>query len=133
MIPIAPLIPIIGDVLNKFLPDEQKAAEAQQAIEAALIANAAQINLAQLEVNKVEAGSRNVFVAGWRPFIGWTCGLAFFWQFVGMPVTVFALGVLDKPVPELPVFDFGPLMTVLLGMLGLGGLRTYEKLKGVAK
>ena len=127
------LLPVVGDVLDRFFPDKEKAAEAQRAIEAALIQNAAQINLAQIEVNKAEAASRNVFVAGWRPFIGWACGMAFFWQFVGMPLTVFVLGILDKPVPELPVFDFGPLMTVMMGMLGLGGLRTYEKLKGVAK
>lgn len=89
--------------------------------------------MAQVEVNKVEAASNSLFVAGWRPAIGWICGLAFAWHFVLEPMTGFALAyAVDNP-PELPKFDMSALMTVMMGMLGLGGLRTYEKKKGIDK
>ena len=130
---IPQIAPILGNVLNRFFPDKEKAAEAQRAIETALLENAAQINLAQIEVNKEEAQHRTVFVAGWRPFIGWVCGVALAWHFVGVPVTLFFIAWSGAEVPELPVFDMNSLMTVLTGMLGLGGLRTFEKMKGLTK
>ena len=86
----------------------------------------------QLEVNRVEAGHRSMFVAGWRPFIGWTCGAAFCWHFVLLPIAALALTAAGVPV-ELPAFDISTLSTVLMGLLGLGGLRTYEKLKGLTR
>ena len=130
---IPQIAPILGNVLDRFFPDKEKAAEAQLAIETALLENAAQINLAQVEVNKEEAQHRTVFVAGWRPFIGWVCGVALAWHFVGVPVTLFFIAWSGAEVPELPVFDMNSLMTVLTGMLGLGGLRTFEKMKGLTK
>jgi len=130
---IPQIAPILGNVLDRFFPDKEKAAEAQRAIETALLENAAQINLAQIEVNKEEAQHRTVFVAGWRPFIGWVCGVALAWHFVGVPVTLFFIAWSGAEVPELPVFDMNSLMTVLTGMLGLGGLRTFEKMKGLTK
>lgn len=87
--------------------------------------------MAQVEVNKIEAASKSLFVAGWRPAIGWICGLAFAWHFVLAPIAEFALTYTVEKPPELPTFDMSALMTVLMGMLGLGGLRTYEKKKGV--
>ena len=128
---IPQIAPILGNVLDRFFPDKEKAAEAQRAIETALLENAAQINLAQVEVNKEEAQHRTVFVAGWRPFIGWVCGIALAWHFVGVPVTIFFIAWAGAEVPELPAFDMNSLMTVLMGMLGLGGLRTFEKMKGL--
>ena len=130
---IPQIAPILGNVLDRFFPDKEKAAEAQRAIETALLENAAQINLAQVEVNKEEAQHRTVFVAGWRPFIGWVCGVALAWHFVGVPVTLFFIAWSGAEVPKLPVFDMNSLMTVLTGMLGLGGLRTFEKMKGLTK
>jgi len=130
---IPQIAPILGNVLDRFFPDKEKAAQAQRAIETALLENAAQINLAQVEVNKEEAQHRTVFVAGWRPFIGWVCGVALAWHFVGVPVTLFFIAWSGAEVPELPVFDMNSLMTVLTGMLGLGGLRTFEKMKGLTK
>ena len=130
---IPQIAPILGNVLDRFFPDKEKAAEAQRAIETALLENAAQINLAQVEVNKEEAQHRTIFVAGWRPFIGWVCGIALAWHFVGVPVTLFFIAWSGAEVPELPVFDMNSLMTVLTGMLGLGGLRTFEKMKGLTK
>ena len=130
---IPQIAPILGYVLDLFFPDKEKAAEAQRAIESALLENAAQINLAQIEVNKAEAQHRTIFVAGWRPFIGWVCGIALAWHFVGVPVTIFFIAWAGAEVPELPAFDMNSLMTVLMGMLGLGGLRTFEKMKGLTQ
>ena len=130
---IPQLAPILGGVLDRFFPNKEKAAEAQRAIEAALIENSAQINLAQLDVNKEEAKSRSIFVAGWRPFIGWTCGIALFWHYVGLQIVTFFIAWFGYEVPALPTFDMSSLMTILIGMLGLGGLRTYEKMKGLTK
>jgi len=130
---IPQLAPIIGGVLDRFFPNKEKAAEAQRAIETALIDNSAQINLAQLEINKEEAKSHNIFVAGWRPFIGWTCGIALFWHYVGLQITTFFIAWFGYQVPVLPTFDMNSLMTILMGMLGMGGLRTFEKMKGLTK
>ena len=83
----------------------------------------------QQEVNKVEAASTSLFVAGWRPFIGWVCGAAFAFKFIGGPLAVVLMSMAGHPI-TLPEFDFTEMSTVLLGMLGLGGLRTIEKVKG---
>lgn len=85
---------------------------------------------AQIEVNKQEAASLSVFVAGWRPFIGWVCGSAFAWVFVLQPLGVFILTATGHKI-ELPTLDLGQMMPILLGMLGLGTMRTYEKVKQV--
>lgn len=85
---------------------------------------------AQIDVNKQEATSTSVFVAGWRPFIGWVCGSAFAWVFVLQPLGVFLLAVAGHKM-DLPTLDLGQMMPILLGMLGLGTLRTYEKVQGV--
>ena len=87
----------------------------------------------QAQINEQEAKHRTIFVAGWRPFIGWTCGIALCWHFVLAPITIFLCAYIGVTIPELPTFDMGSLMTVLMGMLGLGGLRTYEKQKGLTK
>ena len=89
--------------------------------------------MAQIEVNKAEAASNSIFKGGWRPFIGWVCGIAFAYHFVLQPLLIFVMTYLGHPVPELPNFDMTSLMTVLGGLLGLGGLRTFEKYKGVSK
>ena len=115
-------------VLDKFIPDPAAKAEA----EAALRDSLQKWDAAQTEINKVEAANSNVFVSGWRPFIGWTCGAAFAYHFVLQPILVFVLAAFGVAV-TLPVFSMESLMTVLMGLLGLGGLRTYEKLNGVAK
>lgn len=98
-----------------------------------------QERLAQLAVNAREAGHRSVFVAGWRPFIGWVCGVALAYHFILQPLLVNSVIVLGRmyelPVTatDFPPMELGSLQTVLLGMLGLGGLRTFEKFKGIAK
>mgnify|MGYP003678534054 FL=1 len=130
---IPQIAPILSGVLDRFFPNKEKAAEAQRAIEVALIENSSQINLAQIEVNKEDARSKNWFQNSWRPFIGWTCGIALCWHFIGLPVATFFISWFGFDVPELPFFDMDSLLTVLMGLLGLGGLRTYEKMKGLTK
>lgn len=115
-------------VLDKFVQDPA----AKQQAEAELRNSLQQWDQAQTEVNKVEAASSSLFVAGWRPFIGWTCGAAFAYHYVLQPFLLFVFALLGKAV-VLPVFSMESLLTVLLGLLGLGGMRTYEKFKGVSK
>ena len=79
----------------------------------------------QTKINEIEAGHRTVFVAGWRPFIGWVCGVALAYNFIIRDLFIWALDPQEVP----PALQMEHLMTVLLGMLGLGGLRTYEKVK----
>ena len=83
----------------------------------------------QTKINEIEAQHRTVFVAGWRPFIGWVCGVALAYNFVIRDLFIWAI----KPEVVPPALQMEHLMTVLLGMLGLGGLRTYEKIKDKVK
>ena len=86
----------------------------------------AQQNLGQIEINKIEAGSNNLFVSGWRPFIGWSCGFALVFSFVIAPIIAWTVNLFGIAV-ELPTLDTAQLTQLILGMLGLAGLRTYEK------
>lgn len=124
--------PVTG-LLDKVVED--KDAKNALAHEIATLAEkqAHQAALAQVEVNKAEAQHKSIFVAGWRPFIGWSCGFAMAYHFIVAPLILFGVGIYGAEIPELPAFDMDSLMTVLLGMLGLGGLRTYEKQKGLTK
>ena len=127
------LLPVITDVIGRFLPEDKEArAKAERDIEQQLSVHLAKIDLAQLDINKQEAAHRSIFVAGWRPFIGWTCGLALAYTYVIQPVLVFGLGQAGYLI-TLPTMELGEMMPVLMGMLGLGGLRTFEKFKGVTK
>jgi hypothetical protein len=119
---ILPIIGIIGGIVDKLIPDPSEKMKLH--LELARLADAenaraSQEALAQSEVNKIEAGHRSVFVAGWRPAIGWGCGLALVYN------------TLLAPLFELGVADLGFLQTVLLAMLGISVSRTVEKVKGV--
>ena len=129
---IPSLLPIVGEVLDRFFPNKEEIERAAREIEAKLTEHLAKIDLAQLEVNKEEARSRNIFVAGWRPFVGWTCGMALAYTYVIQPILIFGLAHFGYWV-DLPPLDMSTMMPVLLGMLGLGGLRSFEKYKGVSK
>jgi hypothetical protein len=121
------------EVAGRFLPeDKEKRAAAEREIEAQLTTHLAKIDLAQLDINKTEAAHRSIFVAGWRPFIGWSCGVALAWNYIAQPILVFTLAQTGNLV-ELPALDMSQMMPVLMGMLGLGGLRTFEKYKSVSK
>jgi len=127
------LIGPVSSILDKFIEDKDQKAKLAHEIATMAERHAQEQALAQIEVNKTEASSRNPFVAGWRPFIGWTCGIALAWHFVLAPFLMFIAAWVGFDVPKLPVFDMDNLMTVLLGMLGLGGLRSFEKVKGISK
>lgn len=133
------LIEPISRLLDKIIPDPEARAKAQ--IE--LVKAEREFDLRELElavradesqnvINQNEANHRSIFVAGWRPFIGWVCGFAFAYHYILQPFLVFALAAQGKAI-ELPHFSMEALLTVLLGMLGLGGMRTFEKIKRVAK
>jgi hypothetical protein len=136
---IAALIPLIGSILDKIIPDPQQAADAKlKAIELAQRGELAVLDadmklaLGQLGVNQAEAGNSSIFVSGWRPYIGWVCGAALTYQFILRPLGLFAAAYFGHPVNDAPGLD-DTLWQLLFGMLGLGGLRTFEKVKGVAK
>ena len=124
--------PVTG-LLDKFVEDKDQKAALAHEISTMAERHAQQLALAQVEVNKAEAASNSVWKGGWRPFVGWVCGAAFAYHFVLQPLAIFGLAAYGMEVPPLPNFDMGQLMTVLMGMLGLGGLRSFEKYKHVAK
>ena len=88
--------------------------------------------MAQVEVNKTEAAHKSLFVAGWRPAIGWICGLGMLSNFIVVPMTNFGLALAGSPI-VVPLIELETMMPVLLGMLGLGGMRSFEKVKGRAR
>ena len=124
--------PVTG-ILDKVIEDKDQ--KAKLAHELATMADklSHEQQLAQIEVNKAEAASGSLFKGGWRPFIGWVCGVAFCYHFVVQPVIMFVVAVAGVTIPDLPEFQMNTLLTVLGGMLGIGGLRTYEKQKGLTK
>lgn len=125
---IEKLIDPISNILDKFVADK----DLKQKLEHELKTELHRANMAQIEVNKEEAKHRTVFVAGWRPFTGWVCATALAYHFILEPVIVFGLALYNIQL-TLPQFDMASLLTVLMGMLGLGGLRTYEKKQGLTK
>ena len=129
---IAALLPIIGSVLDRIIPDKNGAEKAKQEIETALIKNATELNIAQAETNKIEAAHRSIFVAGWRPCLGWVAALGFAWMFVIAPLLQWVMLVSGNALP-LPQFQTDVLLELTFAMLGLAGLRTYEKTKGISK
>jgi hypothetical protein len=129
--PLSALLDIGGKVIDRVWPDPAQQAAAklelfklQQSGELAQIAG-------QMEINKVEAANPSVFVSGWRPAIGWICGAGFAVQFVVGPLAEWGSALYGHPV-KFPSMDTGTMMPLLLGMLGLGGMRTAEKIQGVA-
>lgn len=124
--------PVTG-ILDKFIEDKDQKAALAHEIATMSERHAQELAKGQLEINKAEAASGSVFKGGWRPFIGWVCGIAFAYHFVLQPFIVFGVSVVGVDIPELPSFDMGSLMTVMMGMLGLGGLRSYEKKQGLTK
>jgi roadblock/LC7 domain-containing protein len=134
MIPaiVTALVPALGTLVDRLIPDRAAAEKAKAEMEAALVKASNEAALAQVEVNKIEAGHSSVFVAGWRPSIGWVCAAGLAWAFVVAPVASWALMVLGVKT-ELPNIQFDHLFELVLAMLGIGGLRTFEKMRGVAR
>ena len=124
--------PVTG-LLDKFIEDKDQKAKLAHEIATMGEKHAQEAMLAQLEINKAEAASGSLFKGGWRPFVGWTCGIAFAYHFVLQPLLIFVFAYIGLETPDLPKFDVGTLLPVLGGMLGIGGLRSYEKTKGLTK
>ena len=120
-------------LLGKFIEDKDTKNKIAFELSTMAEKHAQELAKSQIEVNKAEAQSRHWFVASWRPFIGWTCGIALLWHFVLSQFIIFFTAMFGVTIPPLPEFDMGSLMTVLMGMLGLGGLRTFEKYKKITK
>lgn len=115
---------LANSVINKIWPDKTEQ-EKQELAAAVMVVNG------QLGINQKEAENPSVFVSGWRPFIGWVCGAACAWNWIGLKVLLFLAVLAGYPLDVKPA-DLSEMWPVLLGMLGLGGLRTTEKIKGVA-
>ena len=125
---LALLIPILDKVLGAVLPDPAAKAAAMTQ----LIKELGKLDQGQLEVNKAEAGHRSIFVAGWRPMIGWVCAFAVAYQYIILPFASWGAAVFALPMPPLPGLDDN-LWELTMGLLGMGALRSFEKIKGVAK
>lgn len=130
---LASLIGPVSGILDKFIEDKDQKAALAHEIATMSERHAQEAMLAQLEINKAEAASGSLFKGGWRPAVGWICAIAFAYHFIIKDLIVFLVSAFGVEIPELPEFDMGTLLTVLGGMLGIGGLRTYEKQKGLTK
>lgn len=137
--PISAALDLGGKLIERLIPDPaQKSAAAlallqlQQSGELAAMTAETDLAKGQLQVNSVEAASPATFVSGWRPFVGWVCGIGLASQFLIAPLATWGASLLGHPIAY-PALDLGTLMTLLLGMLGLGAARTVEKIQGVAK
>jgi len=128
---LAALLPILSPVVDRLIgliPDPKAAAAAKAELLAALVA----ADTAQLQVNAVEAASGSLFVAGWRPFVGWVCAVGVAWNWIGLPVGVFVSALVGKNLALHPA-DLSEMLPLLFGLLGMGGLRTFEKMQGIAR
>ena len=124
--------PVTG-LLDKFIEDKDQKAKLAHEIATMSEKHTQEALLAKLEINKAEAQSGSLFKGGWRPAVGWTCAIAFLYHFILKDLIIFVCAIAGLTMPDLPSFDMGTLLTVLGGMLGIGGLRTYEKQKGLTK
>ena len=129
------LASLVGPIVNKFvdrIPNGNERARAKEALEKELVDAANSVMLAQTEINAAEAQHKSIFVAGWRPFIGWVCGVGIAWSMVVQPVAQWAM-IAWGDGTELPTIDTSYLMELVTAMLGMSGLRTFEKMRGVAR
>ena len=124
------LIGPVTSLLDKFIPDADTKVKLAHEVATMAQNHAQELAKGQLEVNKVEAAHNSLFVAGWRPFIGWTCGLGMFGNFITIPFSNFILALLEYDI-VIPLVPLETMMPVLMGMLGLGAMRTYEKKNSV--
>lgn len=126
-----------SQILDRVIPDPAAAAAAklelmklQSSGELAQLSAVIELSKAQAATNTAEASSGSLFVAGWRPFIGWICGMSLLYHFIGERIIVGIVELLGRTL-DLPPLDIGQLMTLVVGMLGLGAMRSYEKTTGV--
>lgn len=121
------ILGVVGDVVNRLIPDKGKAAEMKHEIAMSLMTT----DLAQMEINKAEATHKSTFVAGWRPAVGWVCVASLAYTYILAPLGNTYLAI-KYPDVVLPKLDTTELMTLLFGLLGMGTLRSYDKAQGTS-
>lgn len=126
------LIGPVAGLLDKFIPDADEKMKLAAELSTMAERHAQELAKGQLEVNKAEAASGSIFVAGWRPAVGWVCVLGMAMNFLIVPLSNFGLGLAGQQI-TIPMIDTSTMMPVLMGMLGLGTLRTVEKVKNVSR
>ncbi len=124
--------PVTG-LLDKFIEDKDQKNKLAHELATMADNHAQELAKGQLAINAEEAKSRNIFVAGWRPSVGWCCSLALFAHFLVFPTMDVVTAYMGVAPVAYPQFDMDSLMTILLGMLGLGGMRSFEKYKKLTK
>ena len=129
---LSSLIGPASKLLDKVIEDKDQKNALAHEIATMAERHAQELAQGQLEVNKVEAAHKSLFVAGWRPAIGWICGLGMASNFLLIPIANFVLALTGSAI-VIPILDTGEMMPVLMGMLGLGAMRTYEKKQGVQR
>jgi hypothetical protein len=130
--PVSLLLEVGNKVIDRVWPDPAQAAQAKLELVKMQKSGDLAVIAGQMEINKAEAANPSVFVSGWRPFIGWVCGCACAWNWIGLPFAK-AVAVYHQVPFALNPADLSEMMPVLIGLLGLGGLRTVEKIQGVAR
>lgn len=128
--PLASVLDIGSKIIDRLIPDKEKAAEMKLELIKLEQSGDLAVMTAQAEINKIEAASQSVFVSGWRPFCGWVAGMGMAVAFVIGPIVEWIGAMTGNPVP-FPKLDTMSLINLLLGMLGLSGMRTYERINGV--
>jgi len=131
MFPLEAVLGLATSLIDRIFPDPAQKASAQlELLKLQQSGELAQIT-GQLDINKIEAANVNLFVSGWRPAIGWVCALALAYQYLFRPLAGTVAVMLGYTLPPLPGLDDN-LWQLMMGMLGMGGLRTFEKVQGVA-
>ena len=137
--PLSNILGLASSIIDKIFPDKTEAEKAK--VKMAELAMAGQLEdlkaqtqllVSQMAINQEEAKSNSVFVAGWRPFIGWVCGSAMAYYYILQPFLVWVLDVFNIQT-GMPKLDTGDLMMILMGMLGLGAFRSYDKTQEIKK
>lgn len=129
--PVSALLDIGGKVIDRLWPDPTQAAAAKLELFKLQQSGELQVMAGQMEINKTEAASASLFVSGWRPGVGWICVAACGWNWIGLPIAKLGLEMSGHSIALSPA-DISEMLPVLMGMLGLGGLRTIEKLNDKA-
>ncbi len=132
MLALQTLIGPVTDLLDKFIEDKDQKSALAHEIATMSERHAQELAKGQLEVNKVEAASTSLFVSGWRPAVGWVCVLGMGGNFIIIPIANFILALVDSTI-IIPLIDTATMMPVLMGMLGLGAMRSAEKIKKVSR
>ena len=130
---ILPAVTPIIDKIVGFIPNPNERAKAKEDMERELMTAVMAASQAQIEVNKIEAAHKSLFVAGWRPVIGYVCAFGLAWSFVIQPIAAWLFAAFLPGFPHPPQMQTDGLYQLVLAMLGMGGLRTYEKIKGVSR